>query len=190
MSVIISENTVLEGPVTVVKAKIRDGETTFDRYCVQRQDAAVVLLYNPDTDSVILTKQFRYPVAQHQSEDILECVAGKIDEGETPAQAAIRETEEETGYHVAEEKLQLFTTCFVSPGYSTERFHLFVAEVTAADKRSKGGGQEQENEKIELVELEREVFLEQIRNGEMKDGKTCLAGLLMENGRKSVAFED
>lgn len=186
MPEIVSETILLKGPVTVEKAEIRDGEATFDRYRILRQDAAVILLYNPETDSVILTRQFRYPVSEHRQEDILECVAGKIDDGEPPAQAAIREIEEETGYHVAPEKLHFLTTCFASPGYSTERFHLFFAAVTAADRRSEGGGLEEENERIELVELNRETFLEQIGNGEIEDGKTCLAGFLMGNGKWKI----
>jgi nudix-type nucleoside diphosphatase (YffH/AdpP family) len=185
MPEIRSEKIIREGVITIEKAEIRDEENTFERYRVLRQDAAVVLLYNPETDRVILTKQFRYPVAQHQQEDILECVAGKIDNGELPSQAAIRETEEETGYHVVQEKLQFLTTCFVSPGYSTERFHLFFAEVTDADKRSEGGGQEQENERIALVELPWETFLARIRSGEITDGKTCLIGLWCDSQRGS-----
>jgi len=176
----VSEQIVLNGRMQVEKATFKDGEKTYERFRLLRQDAAAVLLFNPETDEVILTQQFRYPVSESRGDDILEVVAGKIDEGESPAEAAIREVEEETGYRVTPEKLRFLTSCFSSPGYSTEQFHLFIAEVTKSDKTSKGGGLEEEHEKITLVEMSREAFFKAIHDGSIRDAKTILAGLMMD----------
>lgn len=177
----LSESIVCDGRLEVRKGVFRgEDQREFERYSLMRQDAAVVLLFDRDRRKVILTRQFRYPVAQHSARDILEIVAGKIDEGEDGRMTAFREVEEESGYVVKPENMHYLTQCFVSPGYSTERFHFFYAEVTAEDKTAKGGGLEAEHETIELVELDVEVFLEQIRNGVITDSKTILAGLFVE----------
>ena len=55
-------------------------------------------------------------------------MAGKIDDGEAPADAAKREVEEETGYRV--ESVEALGRCFTMPGGSSERIHLFVAYIT------------------------------------------------------------
>ena len=164
--------------MTVEKAVLREGTETFERYRLLRQDASAVLLYDPERRKVILTRQFRYPVAAAASEEILEIVAGKVDSGELPSAAAIREVEEETGYRITDSQLTFHTSCFSSPGYSTEQFHLFSAIVSESDKTAKGGGLEEEHEKIELVELDFDVFQQQIKDGTIRDGKTIIAGLL------------
>jgi nudix-type nucleoside diphosphatase (YffH/AdpP family) len=192
MPEIVSEETLLDGVMVVEKATIKDGSETFERLRLLRQDASAVLLYDPEKDKVILTKQFRYPVAKSSPEDILEIVAGKVDSGELPQATAIREVEEETGYDVSSGNLRFLTSCFSSPGYSTERFFLFVASVTAKDRTSQGGGLATEHEKIGLIELDRELFLQQIKNGTIQDAKTCLAGMLWscEEGQTPADFSD
>lgn len=178
MPKIISEQIILDDRIVVEKATLSENEQTFERFRVVRQDAAVVLLYNPETDNVILTRQFRYPVAGRTPDDILEIVAGKIDTGELPSAAAIREIEEETGYRVAPASLRFLASCFASPGYSTEQFFVFAAEVTAKDRASDGGGLAEDHERIELVEMDRETFLENVKKGSIRDAKTMIAALL------------
>jgi nudix-type nucleoside diphosphatase (YffH/AdpP family) len=178
MPEILSEEKLLDGQLVVEKATLSENGETFERLRVVRQNASAVLLYDAETDKVVLTQQYRYPVAAQSPDPLLEIVAGKIDAGEEPSDAAIREVEEETGYKVQPDKLRLLTSCFVSPGYSTEQFYVFVAEVTARDRVSDGGGLEEEHEKIELVELGRETFLADVKNGAIRDAKTIIAALL------------
>ena len=56
-----------------------------------------------------------------------EIVAGIIDEGESPEQAARRECMEETGCSV--KKLKKILSYFPAPGSSQSYYHLFLAEV-------------------------------------------------------------
>ncbi len=111
----------------------------------------------------------------------MELVAGKVDEGEDPFVTAIRETEEESGYVVPAERMKFMCTFFASPGYTTERYFLYLAEVTASDFTSKGGGLEEENEYIEKIEMTREAFFRACLKGEITDGKTLMAGLWLMN---------
>ncbi|MBC7487062.1 MAG: NUDIX hydrolase [Cytophagaceae bacterium] len=178
MPTILQEKIVFNNKLVLEEAQIQDDQhKEYTRLRVKRQDASAVLLFNITTHKIILTKQFRYPVADQIKEDLLEILAGKVDEGENPLDAAVREAEEETGYRIKKENIRFLLTCFASPGYSSERFHLYFADVTSTDQKSKGGGLATEHESIELVELELNEFKAMIRDGRIQDAKTILAGL-------------
>lgn len=164
----------------IEEASIADEHTNFTRLRLNRSDAAAVLLVNSETNKVILTRQFRYPVSTKTKGDILEIIAGVIDEGEDPVDAAIRETEEETGYRIRTANIRHLLTCFASPGYSSERYHIYFATAINADKVAKGGGLENENEYIQLEEIELGEFNLRVKNGDFEDAKTNLAALYMQ----------
>lgn len=126
----------------------------FPRLRVNRQDASTIFIHNTERHTVVLVKQFRYAISSKVKAPVLELVAGKVDEGEEPLQAAIREAEEECGYRIRPENIRLTASFFVSPGYTSERFFLYHATVTNADKVSAGGGLEQENEYLEVIEMD------------------------------------
>jgi nudix-type nucleoside diphosphatase (YffH/AdpP family) len=177
MTRILEEKIVFKDVLTIEKGNVLDDAgNTFSRVRVKRQDASCVLVLNTDTNKFILTRQFRYGAAPKTSENILEVVAGKVDEGEEPFATAIRETEEEIGYTVKKENMKYLVTCFSSPAYTSERYHIYFAEVTNVDKMGKGGGLENENESIELVEITPEDFREKILSGTFTDAKTYIAG--------------
>lgn len=175
---ILNEEIVFNDKLVIEKATIQDEEdTTYSRLRIKRQDASAVLLFNTGTNKIILTRQFRYPVADQTHEYLLELLAGKVDEGEEPLEAAIREAEEETGYTIKPENIRFLLSCFASPGYSSERFHLYYATVTPADQQSEGGGLASEHERIELVEFDLNEFKAMIKDGRIQDAKTIVAGL-------------
>jgi GDP-mannose pyrophosphatase NudK len=62
----------------------------------------------------------------------------------------------------------------MSPGSVTEILFFFIAEYTHAMKVNEGGGVEQEQEDIEVLELSFEKALAMIESGEIKDAKTIL----------------
>ncbi len=176
---LISEKNIFNKALVIREAELTDGKKTFKRLGIDRQDAAAVLILNTDSNKIVLTRQYRYPVTFKSSETILEIVAGKIDEGEDPEEAAIRETEEETGYKIRNENINLLLSCFSTPGYSGERFFIYYATVTNDDKVSEGGGKEDENEKIEVVEMDRIKFERLIQTELIQDAKTYIAGLYL-----------
>lgn len=155
--------------------------TTYSRYKLTRPDAVTILVFNEDTKKVILVKQFRYPIIHHTTENVLEAVAGKIDKGETPEQAAVRELHEEVGYKISESQLGTPIEIFASPGYSTEKIYIFLAVVKNSDKDpNAGGGVAGEHEDIEIVEIDIHEFMSKIKSNEIKDSKTIISANLIK----------
>lgn len=111
-------------------------------------DAALVLPYDPVRDRVLLIEQFR-PGPYRRGDPspwLLEPIAGRIDPGESPAQAACREAQEEAGLQL--ERLELVADSYVSPGTTTEHFHLFVGLADLPDDLPGLGGNAEEAEDI------------------------------------------
>lgn len=152
----------------------------YTRLKLTRPDAVAVLLFNEDARKIILVRQHRYPVADKTNDYILEAVAGKIDAGETPQQAAIREVREEVGYEITDRMLYRHLETFPSPGYSSETIHIFVAFVRNEHKISIGGGVEGEHENIDIVEMDPVKFKSMIHDNQIKDGKTIIASHLLQ----------
>jgi ADP-ribose pyrophosphatase len=176
---VLNEKKLMDKPLIIREAELTDGKKTFTRMGVDRQDAAAVLILNTDTNKVVLTRQFRYPITFKTAESIFEIVAGKVDKDENPFDTAIREAEEETGYRLKKENVRFLMSCFSTPGYSGERFFIYYATATDADKVSEGGGKEDEDEDIEMVEMDRDEFDRLIRTEAIHDAKTYIAGLYL-----------
>lgn len=140
-------------------------------YCPR--DAAAVLLYNAGLGTVLLTRQFRIAtwLNGNTSGFSTEVCAGRIEQ-ETPLEAVIREAEEECGYRITE--AQAIMSVFMSPGVSTVKTHLFLAQYDAVQRVSAGGGLAAENESVELVEFSFRQALELVRSGAIADAKTIL----------------
>jgi GDP-mannose pyrophosphatase NudK len=177
---VLSESRAFDSYFKVDKALVShnkgDGTTeTYPRYKLTRPDAVAVLIVNEDTEKVTLVKQFRYPIADKEPNGVLEIVAGKMDEGETPEQTAIREVMEEVGYEINLESLSLPTIAYASPGYSSEKIYTYIATVNNKMKVASGGGLESEHESIEIIEIEVQKFMEMVRDGEIIDSKTLIA---------------
>ena len=142
------------------------------RETYDRGNGATLLLYQPDSRRVVLTRQFRFPAFVNGHDGMLvEAPAGLLDQA-TPEQRIRAEVEEETGYRVGE--VRKVFEAFMSPGSVTEKLFFFVAEYDAASKVSAGGGIEAEGEDIEVIELPFEEALAMIRRGDIVDGKTIM----------------
>jgi ADP-ribose pyrophosphatase len=161
---------------TVKETSETGEETTYSRFALTRPDAVAVLVYNSDTDEVVLVKQHRYPVDVHGGVDgdLYEIVAGKMDEGEESKETALREVREEIGYDIKEDNMIFMSEYFPSPGYSSEKIYLYAATVTDEDKTSEGGGVEGEHENIEIHNIPATEFFNMIASGEIIDGKTIM----------------
>lgn len=111
-------------------------------------DAALVLPYDPRRDRVLLVEQFR--VGPYRRGDpspwITEPVAGRIDPGESPEQAARREAAEEAG--VAFRALECIAAGYASPGTTTEHFQIFLGVADLPDDLPGLGGKFDEDEDI------------------------------------------
>lgn len=143
------------------------------REVFDRGNGATILLYNKKKKTVVLTRQFRIPtyLNGNKSGYLIEACAGSI-ENEAPEDNIIRETQEETGYHISKPK-KVFEA-YMSPGAVTELIHFFVAEYDDSMKKSPGGGLQEEHEHIEVLELPLNQAMEMIQGGEIRDGKTIM----------------
>src|SRR5436305_9555246 len=82
---------------------------------------AVTMLAFVDERTIILERQFRYPLRRH----FIELPAGKIDPGEEPLATAKRELKEECGYEAGEWRhLGTLHPCI---GYADERIEIYLA---------------------------------------------------------------
>lgn len=158
---------------TTIELQRRNGEwQRQERETYDRGDGAGVLLYHRERRTVILTRQFRFPVFAHGEPGyLIEVVAGKLD-GDHPVTTAKKEAEEESGYRVHD--VELVMSAYMSPGSVTEKLSLFLAEYDADSKISAGGGLEDEGEDIEVLELGIDVALRMIETGEIADAKTII----------------
>lgn len=145
---------------------------TQSRETYDRGNGATILLFNRRQRTIVLVRQFRLPAYVNGHDDLLiEAPAGLLDNRN--AEESIRaETEEETGYRIG--PVERIFDCFMSPGSVTERLTFFVAEYEAKDRVGAGGGEAEEGEDIEVLEVTIDDALAMIRDGRIKDGKTII----------------
>jgi nudix-type nucleoside diphosphatase (YffH/AdpP family) len=146
----------------------RQSRETYDR-----GNGATILLYNRERKTVVLTRQFRFPAFVNGTPDgmLIEACAGLLDQDD-PATCIKRETEEETGYRIAD--VRKVFEAYMSPGSVTERLFFFVGAYQPRDKVSAGGGEQHEGEDIEVLEPTLDDALAMVGRGEIRDGKTIM----------------
>ena len=143
------------------------------RETYDRGNGATVLLYNRELRTVLLTRQFRYPVYVNGHPDgmLIETAAGLLDD-DVPATAIRREASEETGVQIGE--LEHVYDVYMSPGSVTERIHFFAAPYDAASRTGAGGGLAHEGEDIDVLEVDFDESLAMIRDGRIQDAKAIM----------------
>ena len=122
---------------------------------------------------ILLVKQFRYPYG----EEIYEIPAGKLNDGEDPAETAIRELEEEGG--IRAERVEKLFDVYPTPAYTTEIIRIYRAvgiKETAARLDA--------DEFLSAVWIEKDILKQMIARGEIKDGKTLIALLYALNDKE------
>ncbi len=161
---IIKRETLYQGFYNLNKLIIEDKGETFDREQLDVGKVAAALVYDTKKEKYILVRQYRFSV----EEELLEVVAGLVENKENNPEKTIRkEIEEEAGYAV--DKLEFIMTFYPSPGASTEKTYLYYAEVS--HKKSEGGGLDEENEDVKVEEYSKEELL----SLKLQDGKTIIA---------------
>ena len=163
----ISSEYVFRGKLINVR---RDVVTTVDgtsvREIVEHQPGAVIAAIKKN-GNMLMERQFRKPAEKV----IFEAPAGKVDPGEDPLQAAVRELKEETGYTA--EHMRLLASSYPSVGFSKEVLHTFLATGL-----TEGETDLDENEAIDIEEYPLEELYEMAMRGEIDDGKTLIAILM------------
>jgi GDP-mannose pyrophosphatase NudK len=143
------------------------------REAYDRGNGAVILLYNSEKQTIILTRQFRLPtyINGNESGMMIEACAGLLDK-DNAEDCIRRETEEETGYRIGE--ITKVFEAYMSPGSVTEILYFFVAPYTDAMRIGHGGGCADEHENIEVMEMPFGDAVAMIASGDIKDAKTIM----------------
>lgn len=151
----------------------RDGQWQYqERETYDIGDAATVLPVDPRTGTVLLIRQFRWPVFEWGYKQLLvEAIAGKLD-GDDPETCIRKEAMEEAGIVIANPRL--VSNCFTSPGAVKERVSMFLADYDTGTPRGAGGGHAHEGEDIAVLEMPLDQALAMIPTGDIIDAKTIL----------------
>jgi nudix-type nucleoside diphosphatase (YffH/AdpP family) len=145
---------------------------TQHRETYDRGNGATLLPYNLRQRSVVLVRQFRYPAYVSGYDDLMiEAVAGLLD-NESPEARIRAEAEEESGYQLRD--IRKVFEAFMSPGAVTEKLHFFVAEYEPDMRIGSGGGNPDEGEDIEVLELSIDEALAMIADRRIVDAKTIM----------------
>ena len=153
---------------------------TVRRFSLERGNSVAVLVLNLDANKLNLVSQFRYPTYKKGPGWTIEAIAGMVDAGETPEEAARREVQEETGLYIS--TLEFVTSFYPSPGGSSEQIFLYYSEVSGEGaKHDITGGLTSEGEDILFMEISLDDALEKIKSGEIMDAKTIIGLYWLKN---------
>lgn len=134
-----------------------------------KHPGAVVVLPLLEDGSVLVERQFRYPLQQV----FIEFPAGKIDPGEEPLACAKRELLEETGYSADE--WQFLCTIHNAIAYSDEHLDIFLARGLKAGEKKLDDGEFLETFTSTVPEM-----LMWIKEGKITDVKTVIGTFWLE----------
>lgn len=147
--------------------RLPDGAITHREYI--KHPGAVVVLAILDDGSVLLERQFRYPMGRV----FIELPAGKIDPGEDVLACAKRELQEETGYTASD--WQFVTTIHNAIAYSDEHLDLFLARGLTS-----GPAKLDDGEFLETFSATLPDMLDMVRSGQISDVKTIIGAFWLE----------
>ena len=158
----VDSRTLFEGKIVTVKldqAQLVNGAVV-SREVVEHPGGVCILpLFDDGTVSIV--RQFRYPFQQV----VTELPAGKLEKGEAHRPAALRELEEEVGVTCG--KLTYLGCLYLSPGFSSEVLHMYLAQ-----ELKQGQCHPDEDEFLETERIPFSALLEQVMSGEIVDAKT------------------
>lgn len=163
----LSGETIFEGKILHVRRDIvalGDGSETF-REVVDHPGGVCVLALDHE-NCALMVRQFRYPFARV----LREIPAGKLERGEDPREAAVRELREETG--AVAEKWESLGEIYPTPAYCGEIIRMYLArELTFGETEL------DEGEFLEVDRIPFDTLVEEVLNGDIRDAKTVAAVL-------------
>lgn len=157
----IKREEIYQGKVIhVVKDEVEldDGSRSMREVVLHNGGVCIAL---KDNDTYYMVKQYRYALGK----EMLEFPAGKIEKGEDPEEAILREAEEETGYRVRGLRSlgHIIPTC----GYCSEKIYLYYGE-----SGERVGQHFDTDERIDLLKYTGKQIRDMIASGEIDDSKT------------------
>lgn len=158
----LSEKTIYEGRIITVHVddiELPDGKHS-KREVVEHSGGVCVAALTAD-GKLKFVKQYRYPYHRN----LLELPAGKLEKGEDPLKAGIRELEEECG--VVADKVVPMGQVYPTVAYCSEIIHLFLATgLKNTDQHL------DEGEFLDVLEISLDDAVRMVMDGEISDSKT------------------
>ena len=174
----LSEKLIYDGRIITVHVddiELPDG-TTAKREVVEHSGGVCVAALT-ENNELYFVRQYRYPYKKV----LLELPAGKLERGEDPMKAGIRELEEECGV-VADEVISMGTV-YPTVAYCSEIIHLFAAKGLKSTKQHLDEGEFLAVEKISVADA-----VEMVMKDEISDSKTVALVLKIDNLIKEGKF--
>ncbi|MHB2019730.1 MAG: NUDIX hydrolase [Candidatus Xenobia bacterium] len=166
---LVSSRIVYEGRIFRVRLdQVRKAhhQDEHQREIVEHPDAVVGVVLTSAT-RILLVEQYR----RAPEKMLLELPAGKVDPGETLEEACVREVIEECG--VRPRKLEKLSGFYASPGFCTEKMHVYLCSDLEDAKHGVNEGEIDQLHEVELADA-----VARVRQGEFEDGKTVVGVLL------------
>ena len=160
----VSKNYVYKGKIITVRcddALTADGKPC-KREIIEHSGGACVLYV--EDEKILFVRQYRYAYG----ESVYEIPAGKLEKGEDPMSAAMRELEEEAGVKAG--RLELLFVEYPTPGYTNEKIYIYQAF-----DGQKVAAHLDEDEFLDVVYVPIERAKEMLKTGELHDSKTIMA---------------
>lgn len=130
---------------------------------VVRHPGAVCVIPITDDGEIIFVNQFRYAL----NRVTLEVPAGKLEKGEDPMEAALRELSEETG--ITAENIESLDALYTSPALIDEIIYMYIATGL-----SQGEQHLDDDEFVNAVKIPLDEAIEMVMTGKIMDAKTQL----------------
>ncbi|WP_340121831.1 NUDIX domain-containing protein [Methylobacter svalbardensis] len=176
---ILSKDIVYQGFFRVEKYRLKHTlfgggwSAEITRELFVRGSCVAVLLYDSNTDKVILIEQFRAGAILNPDKTwLVEIVAGAIEAGEIAEEVAYRESWEEAGCEI--QQLMVINEFYTTPGGSSEWITLFCGKV---DSTQVGGihGLDHEDEDILVRAVDFDEVYHMLENGEIDSAIPIIA---------------
>lgn len=174
----IKENVIYQGRIITLHVddvELPDGSEAIRE--IVEHSGGVCVAAMTEKKELYFVRQYRYPYKKV----LLELPAGKLEKGEDPLKAGIRELEEECGV-VADEVVSMGTV-YPTVAYCSEVIYLFAAKGLRSTKQHLDDGEFLDVEKISL-----EKAAEMVMKGEISDSKTVALVLKLNNLVKENKF--
>ncbi len=146
------------------------GKVTYQ--IIEKKDTALIVPVTTNLE-VIFVKEFFVAINQYS----LSLPKGRIDEGHEPLETANKELQEEIGYKA--NKLERLATLTMSPGYLTQKTHVFLARDLIESKL-----EGDELEPLEIIKHPLKEFEELIEKGDLQEARVITALYLAKNKLK------
>jgi ADP-ribose diphosphatase len=165
---VLGSRTIFEG--SVLKLRVDDVEAAdghrSTREVIEHGGAVGIVCVH--AEQIVLVRQYRHATG----EVLLEIPAGKLDPDEDPAACAARELVEEVGLRPGH--LEHLATYYTTPGFTNERFHLYLTQDVEEARAGTDAGEVIEVERYPVTDVR-----QLLTSGEIRDAKSLLGLALL-----------